>query len=195
VNIAGHENDVSLNIRIRQGKAIWVSVTAIAGLEIARVLITPDSIKVRNGLESTYIKKPFSYLYDFTNSQVTFGTLETILAGNPQKEVVTEESDLSIRDNRLVLKRIVESLIYTLQFNELNKVVLTSLQDEGANQTLFVNYADFMKVEDQIFPHLVNIKSNVERKNVVIDLKYSRVGINETVEMPFSIPKSFTAKD
>jgi hypothetical protein len=86
-------------------------------------------------------------------------------------------------------------MIYVLRFNDLNKVVQTSLRDEAAIQNLSVDYGDFMKVEDQVFPHLVKIRSQLERKNVVIDLKYNRVGINEIVEMPFSVPKRFTVKN
>jgi hypothetical protein len=195
LNIAGNENDVTLNIRIRQGEAIWVSVTAIAGLEIARLLITPDSVKLINRLESTYTRKPFSYLYDFTNRQVNFGTLESIIAGNPQKEVVTDQSELSIKGNAVELKRVVESMVYINRFNTLNKLVEASLKDDIADQSLLVNYGDFMEVQEQVFPQLVSIKSQVERKNVVIDLKYNRVAINETLAMPFTVPKSFTVKN
>jgi hypothetical protein len=60
---------------------------------------------------------------------------------------------------------------------------------------VFVQYGDFIKVEDQIFPHRVNMKSQVENKNITIDLVYSRIGINETLDMPFSIPKRFTVKN
>jgi hypothetical protein len=195
LNIEGSQNDVTLNMRVRRGQAIWVSVTAIAGLEIARAYITPDSIRVINRLESTYLAKPFSYIYEFTNSQVNFNTLETILTGNPQKEVVTDSSELSIQANQVVLRRMIESMVYVLHFNELNKVAHTSLRDEDAVQELSVDYGEFMKVEDQVFPHLVKIKSQLESKNVVIDLKYNRIGLDEIVEMPFSVPKRFTVKN
>lgn len=195
LNIGASQNDVTLNMRVRRGQAIWVSVTAIAGLEIGRAYITPDSIRFINRLESTYLAKPFSYIYGFTNSQVNFNTLETILTGNPQKEVVTDSSELSIQAKQVVLRRVIESMVYVLHFNELNKVVHTSLRDEDAVQDLSVDYGEFMKVEDQVFPHLINVKSQLESKNVVIDLKYNRIGINEIVEMPFSVPKRFTVKN
>lgn len=195
LKIDGNENDVTMSIRIRKGEAIWVSVTAIAGLEIARALITPDSVKILNRLEGTYTNKAFSYIYDFANRQVNFGTLEAILAGNPLKEVVTEQADLSIQGNQAVLSGMLESLIYNIRFNELNKVVQTSLKDEAAAQTLLINYSDFNGLETQVIPLLVNLKSQAERKNVVIDLKYSRVELNQTLEMPFSVPKRFTVKN
>jgi len=195
LNLNGNTNDVTMNIRIRSGEAIWVSVTAIAGLEVARALITPDSIKVLNKLESTYTKKPFSYIYEFANEQIKFNTLEAIIAGNPIKEIVTERSELSIQDGQAVLSGMMESLIYDVRVNEMNKVIRTSLKDERAAQDVVVNYRDFISVQGQPIPHQVNIRSQAERKNVVIDLKYSRVELNQPVEMPFSVPKRFTVKN
>ena len=73
--------------------------------------------------------------------------------------------------------------------------VLLELKDEAAGQNLQVSYSDFNAVQGQPVPHQVNIKSQAERKNIVIDLKYSRVELNQTVEMPFSVPKRFTVKN
>src|ERR1700742_3622157 len=51
LNINGSSNDVTLNIRINRDKEIWVSITAILGLEVARAVITPDSILIINKLQ------------------------------------------------------------------------------------------------------------------------------------------------
>jgi len=195
LNLNGNRNDVTMNMRIRSGEAIWVSVTAIAGLEVARALITPDSIKVLNKLEGTYTRKPFSYIYQFANEQIKFSTLESIITGNPIKEIVTEQSELSIQNDQAVLSGIARSLVYDLRVNHIDKVIRTSLKDERAGQDLEIEYGDFIYVQGQSVPHQVNIRSNAERKNVDIDLKYSRIELNQPVDMPFSVPKRFTVKN
>src|SRR5690606_28598736 len=67
--------DVTASIRLIRDEAIWISMTALLGMEVARVLITPDSIKVINRLQSTYICTPFAYLHDFTGSSLYFSDL------------------------------------------------------------------------------------------------------------------------
>lgn len=195
LDIDGNKNDATMNIRIQRGKAIWVSVTALAGLEIARALITPDSVKILNRLESTYTKKPFNYLYRYANRNLNFSTVEDIFAGNPFKEGLNAGSELSIQGNQALLSGILESLNYTIRFNELNKVIQTSLKDEGTAQTLLVNYGEFSGKDSQAMPHLVSIKSQGERKNVVIDLQYSRVELNQILDFPFTVPKRFTVRN
>ena len=76
LNIDGNSNDVTLNIRINRDKKIWVSVTAILGIEVARALITPDSILIINKLQGVYIKKPFSFIHTYGGKQVNYKTLE-----------------------------------------------------------------------------------------------------------------------
>src|SRR5690606_27267881 len=42
LDINGDNNDCTLNIRVNRDKKIWVSITAILGIEVARAVITPD---------------------------------------------------------------------------------------------------------------------------------------------------------
>ncbi|HUH32639.1 MAG TPA: DUF4292 domain-containing protein [Daejeonella sp.] len=195
LSINENDNNVSMNIRIRKGEAIWVSVTAIAGLEVARALITPDSIKVLNWLESTYIKKPFNYIYNFTNNQVDFNTIEEIFAGNPLRQALSGQSDFNLDGSHAILEGTLKSLAYSIRFNEQDKVIQSSLTDEAAAQNLRVHYDDFVELEQQLIPRQVNIESVGERKNIVINLKYSRIELNHTLEMPFKVSKKFTVKD
>ncbi|MBC7744890.1 MAG: DUF4292 domain-containing protein [Flavobacterium sp.] len=193
--IDNSSNDATMSIRISHSKAIWISVTAIAGLEVARVLITPDSVKILNRLESTYTQKPFKFLYEYANKEINFNMIENILAGNPFQETLTENSEINMDVKQSTITGMLGSLAYNMVFNEKNKLTQTSLKDNKASQSLIVGYGNFIEVQNQIFPHTVNLKSQADRKNVVIDLKYSRVGINETLEMPFNVPKRFTVNN
>src|ERR1017187_7742142 len=79
LDINGNINDVTLNIRVKRDQKIWISITAIAGIEAARVLITPDSILIINRLQSVYVKQPFSYINTVAGNQVNYKTIESLL--------------------------------------------------------------------------------------------------------------------
>jgi hypothetical protein len=195
LNIDNNSNNVTMIIRIQKDRAIWVSATAIAGLEVARALITPDSIKIRNNLESTYTKKPFSYIYGFTNKQLNFNTLQAIFAGNPMPEVLNDRSTINMSGKTPELSAALNSLVYTLIFNQNFRVAQTDIKDERAGQTMTVAYNDFTSVSGQVLPQSVNITSHAVNKDISIDLKYNRIDINVPVDMPFSVPSRFTVKD
>ena len=192
--IANNSNEVSMNIRIRNNEAIWVSITAIAGLEVARALITPDSVKIINRLENVYIKKPFSYIYEYTNERINFLTLQSILIGNTVNELIVDSTELNIQGNQAHLKSILGSLIYNVHTNEQNKVVQTVLTENQSKQMLTVNYENFQAIAEQQIPHSVTMKSQAKNKNIQLDMQFTKVDINEVLDLPFRVPERFLIK-
>src|ERR1700761_7235074 len=133
LNINGSSNDVTLNIRIQKGQKIWVSVTAIAGIEVARALITPDSLLVINKLQGLYIRKPFSYIYSFTSKQVDYSSLEAILVGNAIPQLLNEDAKMQADSGRTILSGNLQELVYKLIIGADMKASHTELanQSEG----------------------------------------------------------------
>lgn len=195
LSINNNTHDVSMNIRMQKGKAIWISVTAIAGLEVARAYITPDSIKILNRLESTYIRKPFSYVYQFANKAVDFNTLQNLFIGNAVTGTLTTSASINSNGGQTHLKGDLSGLDYLLIFNTAHNLIQNNLNDKSASQTLIVNYGEHKTVGSQEFPAAVSIKSTASNKSISIDLRYNQVSINDPVEFPFSVPKRFTVKD
>jgi hypothetical protein len=185
---------VTMHIRIKKDQAIWVSVTAIAGLEVARALITPDSIRIINRIESVYMKKPFSYIYQFTNKQINYKTLESLFTGNPISELLTEKADINTNPG-LHLSGSSGVLAFSMLFSDTKKVSQLQLKDTVAVQELNVNYSDFAFISGKEVPQMVNINSKTSKKQISVDLKYNKIDIDAPVDMPFNVSKRFTVKD
>jgi hypothetical protein len=186
---------LSINFRIRNNEVIWVSITALAGLEVARALITPDSVRIINRMDNVYIKKPFSYIYEFTNEQITFKTLQSILIGNTISDFITDSTDLNMESDEVKLKSILGGLTYNLRLNRDSKVVYVNLNDELAKQELTSNYADFMLVNQQQVPHSVIMDSKVKAKKFLLELKFLKVEVDGPLELPFRVPDRFLIKN
>jgi len=195
LSIDNRRHDVSMSVRMKKDEAIWVSVTVIAGIEVARALITPDSIKILNRIESTYTKKPFSFIHQYTNEQLNFKTLQTLLIGSTDPAFISGDTNVSLESGKPVLSGLLNGLTYSFILNENNKIVQTSLKDEGAGQQLTAKYSDFYALGDQIMPYTVNISSAAGSDKAAVNLNYSQVTIDETLDFPFSVPKRFTIKD
>lgn len=195
INLDGNSNDVTINIRIANEEKIWLSVTAIAGLEVARMLITPDSIKIINRLESTYIRKPFSFIHGYTNSQVSFATLQSLLVGNVWAQIFAQKHEINPTDTQVRLIGDLSTIHYQLDFNQLLKLSVLSLEDRGAQQQLLVNYSDFYDEGGQQLPHQVKLSSLVGAKSVQAELKYTKVEKDILLDFPFSVPKRFSVKN
>ncbi|QJD96724.1 DUF4292 domain-containing protein [Mucilaginibacter robiniae] len=193
LNIDGKSNDVTLNIRIQHGQKIWVSITALIGIEVARAVITPDSIQVVNRLQSVYLKKPFSYIYTYASRQVNFNTVESLLVGNAIPELLNANASLEPTANGgLTIKGNLQGLLYSLMLGSDLKVNQTSLANQAANQSLQVSNSEFIQVTDRVMPSQIGIKSTVGRNNIQADLHYSRADFDQTLEYPFNIPDGYS---
>ena len=193
LDIAGDANDVTMNFKMKDKQTIWVSITALGGMaEVARALITPDSIKIMNRMKSEYLKKPFSYIYNFTNKQVNFNTLQAILTGNAMGEFLTAESDVKQENGVWVVSGSKSALDYRLLFNTLFKVSETNLNDAKNGQALKVTYTDYQKLNESLFPSALKIKTLSKAKTINIDLQFVKIDGNVPVDFPFNVPKRFT---
>ena len=191
LDINGNSNDVTLNIRINKGKKIWVSITAILGVEVARAVITPDSILLINRLEGVYMKKPFSYVYAYASKQVNYKTLESLLIGNAIPELLTEKAEFVTTSNTTTLSGSLDDLLYKLIVGADNKVTQTNLNNQNEGQSLQVANNAFIQASNRILPSQIDIASVVKDKKVHINLHYTKVDFDQQLEYPFSIPDRY----
>jgi hypothetical protein len=191
LNMAGNNNSVTVNVRIQRDQKIWMSITAIMGIEVARAVITPDSIMVLNRLQSTYIRKPFSYVYRYTSKQVTFQMLQDILTGNTINTLLKPEAKLEMNQGVWNLSGTQASLGYNVLFNTFQKSSQVNLNDVKAAQALKVVYGSYQKVNEYLFPTTIGINSMSGTRRVNLNFDFSKVESNVPVDMSFTVPKRF----
>lgn len=192
LDINGDERSVTLNLRIKKDETIWFSVTAFGGtFEAARGIITPDSLLLMNRIDKNVIRKPFSYIHDYTNHQVNFGWLQAILTGNNIKELMVEKSNLKQENGVWLLNGTTSSLAYQMLFNTLLKPAELTLNDAQAAQGLKVIYDKYTPVNNALFPSSLKINSIVSNKKIGVAVEFVKIDHNVAVEFPFTVPKSF----
>lgn len=192
LDINGDVNNVTLNVRIKKNEKIWFSVTALGGaVEAARGIITPDSILLMNRLQRTVLRKPLSYVHGYTNKQVDFGWLQSILTGNTIKGFMTEKSDLKQENGVWVLNGTEEGLAYRTLFNTLLKSSQLNLNAVAEAQALKVSYDKYTPISNGLFPSDLKISSMVGNKKISVAVEFVKIDANAAVEFPFNVPKSF----
>jgi hypothetical protein len=193
LDVNGDSKDVTLNIRIDRDKQIWVSISAniLISVEIARAVITPDSIKIVNKLQGLYIKKPFSYIYTYASRQVNYKTLESLLVGNAMPELLNEKASLQTDNNNITLSGTLQDLIYKLMIGPDMKVAQLNLSNQNEGQSLQVTNQAFIQASNKIVPSQINIASVIKDKTLHVNLHYTKVDFDQQLQYPFNIPESY----
>lgn len=193
-------DNTNINIRMKKDSLIWISVTGI-GFEVARGLITPDSIVLLDKFHKQYYVFSYEALsrkYDF---ELNFPLLQSIIVGNlpyPQQPTdrFTKENDVYVLSQ--TAGRIgISNQIATDNFKLLN---LNAVEKDKDN-TFSLQYSDFRNVGDILFPFIsqvvlqIKAAQNQETTETKITLKHTRVElVSESPGFPFSIPSGYTRK-
>jgi hypothetical protein len=194
LDIAGNKNDCTMNIRIANNKKIWVSITALLGIEVARAVITPDSVMIINRLQGIYVKKPFSFIYAYTNRQINYGMLQALLVGNAVPTLLNDSATLSAANSGITLSGNLEGIIYQLMLDSSSKVMQTSLNSQEQGVSLQVSNSNFIPAGTQRVPSQINIASVAKDKKIQVNLHYVKVDLNQPQDYPFSIPSSYESQ-
>lgn len=186
------EQSLNLNIRIKTGEVIWISASYLGAIEVARVLITPDTIKIQNKLQAKLIQKPFSYIHQFTSEKVDFATLENIFVGRLSGFIINNNPTLQIDSNQYVLTGNADNLSYKSTLSSTFQLLESILNHVNKNQSVQLNYSQFIPWQNYFFPTQLSIKSKVENKQYDLNMIYEAPEINTMLEFPFNVPKRFS---
>lgn len=193
-------------LRVRNDSVIWVSIAPMLGIEVYRILITDDSVKLINRFNKTYIKSNFDEVNSILKAGFDFNMLESLITGNDfsyydidkfKAKIDNHEYRLSTV-NRQKIKRFVrnseEYLKILLQDiwvdPETFKILKTSLNEIKENRKLNVEYSAFKAINNQIFPEKVEF-GLIDKNPIKITIKYQKITFDEPQTFPFKIPSNY----
>ncbi len=188
----GKKFNVNAHVRMYKDSAIWVSVTAILGIEGLRALITKDSVKILNKQDKVYIARSVSYLQEVTALPLNLSSLQDLLIGNPvflDSNIVSYskgDNTISLQSNGSFFKN-----LFTI--GAMDKLVQSSKlddMDEMRSRTCYLTYADYETKQGINFATKRTINVS-EKKKLDIKLDFKQYAFNETLSFPFNVPKNY----
>jgi hypothetical protein len=188
----GSKMELSVAIVMEKDRYIMLTITALLGIEAARVLITQDSISILNRLQREHIVTNFDYIANLANVKLDLRQLQSMIAGNPPFV-----PDLAKAYPDTMLQYIVFShfatpelkqTVYASQRNLKTQKVM--LADRTGTKELKMNYDDFYANSGNQYPKDININIRAE-KNIDCKLRLSYFAFDKKKEINFAIPKSY----
>jgi hypothetical protein len=80
--IDGEDHNLDVRIKARKDSAIWISIQAVGLIDIAKLLITRDSVKMVVYVKKQYFKGDFNYINQLLNADLDFDLIQAALIGN-----------------------------------------------------------------------------------------------------------------
>lgn len=190
----GKKYDVNANLRMYKDSVIWISVTAVFGIEGLRAYITRDSVKLLDKQDKVYTARSVAYLKEITALPLDLASLQDILIGNPVF-IDGKTPSFSKAGNGISLLILGEWFKNLITLNSAYKVENSKLDDIDLvrNRTCNLSYTDYENKKEVIFSTKRRI-TVAEKSNLDIKLDFKQYDFNETLSFPFSIPKNYKRK-
>jgi|GEM_PF-1390429 len=189
----------TIHMRMKKDSLIWISIGGF-GIEVTRILITPDSVKVINRLGKNRNDQYKEYDINMLNEQfqfdVSFRNIQAIILGNlpypkSNRDKLTKHQSeyYLLQQTRGNLK--IENHV-KMATMKLEKVLLDESQRKAS---LSIQYTDFGPLDNFIFAYSTLIKIDLKdaakgEKHTTVNINYTKVELTDKeLNFPFNVPK------
>jgi len=206
--IDNKKNSLSGQIRIRKDSVIWMTFSPALGIEMARLIITTDSVKFLNRINKTYFMGDENIVNDFLDTNVDFDVLQSILIGNDltyyengkfRATYDSKEYHLVTADRQKLRKYMktqadeerifIQNILLNPETFKITQMKIKELKKQ--NKKLDASYSEFNYIDGQLFPHKIYYDL-VAETDVKIDVKYSKIVIDKPQLFPFKVSSKYT---
>ena len=199
---------LSGQLRIKHDSIIWISISPLLGIEMARIELTNDSAKYLNRIGSTYFLRDISYINELLNKTLDFDMVQAFMLGNDfsfyengkfragiekssYKLVTAERHKLKkyVRNNEDVADIPLQHIWLDPSNFKITKVLVKEIDND--NRKFEANYAAFQLISGQLFPTELSFDIETGTKKVNIKVSYSRIVLDQQLSFPFKIPANY----
>lgn len=210
-SIDGKNADLNIKLRLRKDSAIWMSISPALGIEMARVLITPDSLKYVNRLEKTYYTGSVLHLNSLSPAKINFQILQNLIVGTQNIKTDKKQTDnhgkfkASIENQMYLLSSINkkahqksmegkkikdnDGVFYWVLPNTF-KVHRIEETNYSKKQKIIIEHDKYEPIKGQEFPMSTKLFFE-DTKPLTITIEHSRVEMNNPLKLPFSISSKY----
>ena len=178
-------------VRLEKDKRIWMVVKKF-GIEGARILIRPDSVFVLDRLNSEYHAKDFSFVQQQLNMELSFIDVQDLLLGNIVLMEKGEKYKTSLEGNQHLLQVEEDEGMAKQYWLHGSHFYPEKMHFEvpAQKRKASIGYGDYNTLEKNMnFSYFRDFNfSSPETGEVQVELKYSKVEVNQPKELKFEVP-------
>lgn len=201
LQLPSKEMSSRVELKLVKDSAMQLSIQPFLGIELFRMELTTDSIKVLDRVNKRYLAENYAHLQGETPIEFNFFNLQALFIDHlflPGHQSLTPSlrrrfSWETVGQQGVWQAKDAMGLRYRFTVDREGKLISTQVEEGSGQQGLSWLYADFRTVQQQIFPHRMTCelfsKGTSQGK---IQMDYTRIQQDTPLNMSFSIPAKYT---
>lgn len=186
----------SANLRIKKDSLIWISLAPALGIELARGIISRDTIIFIDRFNKDVYTYNFEQLSRQFNFPVNFDMVQAMLLGNlPLEREITDR--VEFRNKAFYLNQQRAHIDFnSVVSQDTRKVESIRMLEMPSGNTMTVEYSEFKLVDEEVFPFLgiisILYKTNKGDEETKVQIEHSRAErLHGPISFPFSVPDKY----
>ena len=204
------------NIQAEKDEQITMMLTKL-NIPVARLWLTPDSVKFINYLENNYFLDDYSYLSSKLDMSLDFQMVNAIISNNvfslvERKQNIEDDYQSSIQNGMYVLQSVRDE---KLQDHKPARRLKKEVQASGVLQTMYVDpgtfklqrltiedaqnarkvdigFSEFTEVGKQLYPGQISLSLVSADSNMQMKIKLDNFSLEKERSVRFKVPEKFT---
>lgn len=203
---ADKETEISFtaSTRIRKDSATQVTIT-YARIPIYNAMVTPDSLTLVDRRSKCYTQAGMEFLKKSFDVDFSLKNIEELLLGlpigwdinkeyhqirDPYNYIISHQNNRTIRRLETVEDEVVVQYYMNNEANSIEKLVIDSPKDTAS---ITVDYGERILIDGFNIPQKVKVNIKTARNEIFVDLKYTKIEINEPRILYLAIPDKYEA--
>jgi hypothetical protein len=181
---------LSMDVSAKRDQYIFLSAKAFGIVNVARVLIQPDSIRIMDMVNRKYISASYQFMRNFSSAPITFEQLQNLAWANAMFDPKTPNTQIDSFGNSILLVMNLGSTLQKATYSKALKSESVVLSEQSKSQEMLVKYGDFKLVDGIFYPHEILINIQAEKK---MECKFliNNFATSIKKDPQFVIPKSY----
>lgn len=182
--------ELDVNIMMEKDKYIWMSVTAVLGIEVARIMITPDSVKILDRLHRKCVLTDFGYIQRMGNVPLKLNNLQNMIVGNTIFSNSVQKSEVDTVLGVLAVYTILNTQRQNTFYSPQLKAQRTTITERDQSREMKIVYNGFSQYHTNSYPNAIDINIRAE-KNLSCNFVLSNFVFDKKREAQFTIPSGY----
>lgn len=200
LQVPGREFSSRVDLKILKDSTLQLSVQPFLGIEVFRMEITLDSIKLVDRMNKRYVAENYALLkgqvpvdFNFYNLQALF-TNHIFIPGEPGF-TRKQYNRFKLNQGGSVVEAIIKDasdISYTFKADGEEKLLSTYITDGDNRYALQWLYTDFRLMEQQVFPMLMDVRVLINgNAEGGMKISFSKMETDTLLNFDFSIPDKY----
>lgn len=190
------KQDFTAHVRIRKDEAIWISISALGGIvQVARILITPDSFRMVNYLEKQVTERNLEEAVKILPVPADFHMLQNLLTGQALKpEAPVERAEEETETFRVYAS--ADKLHQEITFRKADTTIqlfqMQSADPSGPSGTIHCDGYIYKNGRRFSMDRTIQVQNSGEA--YALDMEFQSASFDVAVDLPFSVPGNYERK-